>query len=177
MKICSKCNIKKPLNEFYKQAKYSKDNLRSECKKCDYERNLIWGNVEKNFINELHKKMRNKINYTRHKELPDIEKEKMKCFITCDELHELWEIHKKERGYTCHITGVPIICKRKRKETLYDSPGFKNGVSVDRLDPSMGYTKQNTIFISNETNRIKNAVTKNMCENILRIYKERFGIQ
>jgi hypothetical protein len=51
--------------------------------------------------------------------------------------------------------------------------GFSNAVSVDRLDPNVGYTKENIIFISNEANKNKNAVTKELCEAILRVFKER----
>jgi methionine salvage enolase-phosphatase E1 len=51
--------------------------------------------------------------------------------------------------------------------------GYSNAVSVDRLDPNIGYTEENIIFISNEANKLKNAVTKDLCIKILELYKEK----
>jgi methionine salvage enolase-phosphatase E1 len=48
-----------------------------------------------------------------------------------------------------------------------------NTVSVDRLDPNIGYTEENIIFVSNKVNQMKNAVTKELCIAIIKAYKER----
>jgi methionine salvage enolase-phosphatase E1 len=48
-----------------------------------------------------------------------------------------------------------------------------NTVSVDRLDPNIGYTEENIIFVSNKVNQMKSAVTKELCIAIIKAYKER----
>jgi hypothetical protein len=78
--------------------------------------------------------------------------------FTKEEFIELWEQHKKDRGYTCHLTGIDIFCKVKRTtddKDFINMTGFSNAVSVDRLDPNVGYTKENIIFIGNEANKNK----------------------
>ena len=48
-----------------------------------------------------------------------------------------------------------------------------NGISVDRLDPSIGYTLENIIFVANRTNQMKCNVTKDLCIAILKEYEKR----
>jgi hypothetical protein len=60
MKVCSKCNIEKPFDEFYKHKRF-KDGFRSECKNCvkkykDYNKDKI-----KEWYLEYYKKNRDKI--------------------------------------------------------------------------------------------------------------------
>ena len=48
-----------------------------------------------------------------------------------------------------------------------------NNISVDRLNPNIGYTKENIIFVSANINTKKGAVTKELCQAILKQYKKR----
>jgi hypothetical protein len=61
----------------------------------------------------------------------------------------------------------------KRKKRTKGHVGYDNGFSVDRLNPNIGYTKENTIFITNAANKSKNAVTKELCISILKVYEEK----
>ena len=42
MKNCTKCNLDKPYNGFYKQSLNSKDGYQSHCKQCDNARKVKW---------------------------------------------------------------------------------------------------------------------------------------
>jgi hypothetical protein len=175
---CNTCGIEtsKPDEYFYKRNKRSKNGYQYNCKKCSREQSFIWANIEKNFIGSLYTKIKNRKNNIRYKNLNKEELKKFNCYISKEEFIELWEQHKKDRGYTCHLTGINIFCRVKRDvddKTLTNMTGFSNAVSVDRLDPNVGYTKENIIFISNEANKNKNAVTKELCEAILKVFKER----
>ena len=59
MKICTKCGIKKELNDFYKD-KYKKDGHRPDCKICINERQKVYqkNNKEKrlNYIKKWNKR-------------------------------------------------------------------------------------------------------------------------
>ena len=175
-----KCNVCKfetlePEKYFSKRNKKSKNlvspnkGFQYTCKKCAEHQNSAYSNTEQGFMKNTFNSMKKKINNKRYKNL--LNKEKLKCYLTWEEFIELWEQHKQKFGYTCRLTGIEIICKRSKYKKNYI--GFLNGVSVDRLNPNIGYTKENVIFISNECNRIKNAVTKELCEAILKLYKEK----
>jgi hypothetical protein len=95
------------------------------------------------------------------------------CDFTMEHFLNHWEEHKKKFGFHCRLTNIRMVCLKAKGGKGVKYYGYSNGVSVDRLDPNIGYTKENIIFISNEANKVKSAVTKNMCVKILEIYKER----
>ena len=51
-----------------------------------------------------------------------------------------------------------------------------NQVSVDRIDNSKGYSKNNIIFCSAKANLLKGSVSIDMCHKILALYEERQGV-
>jgi hypothetical protein len=171
-KKCSTCGFETTeVKKYFHKYRASKDTFKSQCKKCIKKSGFIYANTEHGFITNTFNTINKKINSRRFKTFSEKEKDKCRCYLTKEEFFNLWEEHKKIRGYTCHLTGVEIICKRSpSKKKLI---GFSNGASVDRLNPNIGYTKENTIFISNDANKIKNAVTKELCIQILRVYKEK----
>ena len=59
MKICTKCNIEKPLTEFCKDKK-TKDGLRSQCKSCEREYKKEYRKQNKERIKESDRKYREK---------------------------------------------------------------------------------------------------------------------
>ena len=67
------------------------------------------------------------------------------------------------------MTEEIIVHKTTTKELTNKS----NSISVDRLNPEIGYTKENIIFVSNKVNNMKNAVTKELCIAIVRAHEER----
>ena len=167
--IIDQVKTKKYFSKFY----LSKDGLKSQCKICDKKGGTIYNNTERGFIVNLYGSMKKKIRAKRYSHLTEKEKEKYRCHITQEEFFELWEDHKKRFGYHCRLTGVKIVCQRAQNGKGLRYLGYSNAVSVDRLDPNIGYTKDNIIFISNEANKIKNAVTKDLCIKILKLYEEK----
>ena len=89
--------------------------------------------------------------------------------MTKEEFFQLFEEHKKIYGYTCALTGEPIFHKTNSHKDSTKS----NSISVDRLNPKIGYTKENIIFVSTKANNLKNAVTKELCIAILKEYEKR----
>ena len=62
----------------------------------------------------------------------------------------------------CPILGIPLHYRNKRSD---DSP------SVDRIDPTLGYTKGNVVVVSWRANRIKSNASFEEIEKIYQFYK------
>lgn len=69
------------------------------------------------------------------------------CTITSGFVWDLFDNTK-----TCPLLGIPIKCNG-RKGSRDSSP------SLDRIDPTQGYTEKNTWLVSQRANRIKNNAT------------------
>jgi hypothetical protein len=174
MKTCTKCNFetKEPKKYFGKQT-LTKDGFKHQCKKCRTKINDIYTNTENGFMTNLYQSIKTRSNNIRFIKLTEEQKNRYRCYITKEKFFELWENHKKNFGYCCKLTGIKIICEKSKGKKGAGFLGYFNGVSVDRLDPNIGYTEDNIIFISNEANKNKGAVTKEMCIKILEIFKEK----
>lgn len=72
------------------------------------------------------------------------EKKGFEFDITIEFLHELWD---KQKGL-CSITKLPMTNNFKMDQ-------FNYNVSVDRIDSSKGYTKDNVQLVCNIVNRMK----------------------
>ena len=168
MKQCTTCKGYFPLNLFYKR-KDRKGGLSVQCKKCESTATSKYGNTERGFLFRLYLRIKSRIKHKRFRDLPEKEKDKHRCYITREEFLDLWENHKLKYGYRCALLGDEIIHKTTTKEQTNKS----NSISVDRLNPEIGYTKENIIFISNKANNMKNAVTKELCIAIVKAHEER----
>jgi hypothetical protein len=168
VKICSGCKQTFTLDNFYTR-KDSKDGLRAYCKNCCKKFTDNYSSTENGALSILYLTMKKKIRSKRYINFSEKEKDKYRCYVTKDEFLELFEKHKKIFGYTCALTGVEIIFKK----TNHSDSNKSNSISVDRLNPDIGYTKENIIFVSSKANNNKNAVTKELCIAILKAYGER----
>ena len=86
----------------------------------------------------------------------------------------MWTQHKAKQGITCGYTGEPLLMQRKipRKDGVRNKAP-KNQLSVDCIDPEIGYTKQNIVFCSWGFNDRKNAVKIKDCYLIIKMHEER----
>jgi len=168
VKTCTDCKEYLPLTSFNKKLK-NKNVLRAICKKCSRKHQVTYSNTEKGFITNLFNGIKSKVNKTRYKKFSEEEKNKHRCHVTKEKFIELFEKHKKIFGYTCALTGVPVVLK----VTNHSESNKSNTLSVDRLNPEIGYTEKNIIFVSSKANQMKNAVTKDLCIAILKAYEER----
>lgn len=167
-KICKKCKKLLNINEFYVNKKL-KDGHFNMCINCVRTRQNQYCNTENGFITNLFKAIKNREGeFVKNNNL-ETKSQKRRCYVTREEFFQLWEDHKLKYGYTCALTGMKIIFKRDSNRNQYKSVG----ISVDRLDPEIGYTKENIIFVAGKVNSLKNAVTKELCIAILKAYEER----
>ena len=167
MKICTTCNQKKELKHFYKKNS-SSDGYDSGCKICRQVKVDNWRSAEKGFIRNLYSSMKKRINSGRYKDSSEEIKKKHTVYLTIEEFEDLWKQHKEKYGYKCLLTGVKMT-HLPSKENM----SISNNVSVDRLNPNIGYTKENIIFVSANVNHKKNAITKELCHAIVKQYEER----
>ena len=137
-KLCNKCGIKKPLSEFYK-AKNTKDGLGCWCKDCKRE------NSRKN--KPTPEEYRNRINLTIDRHMVAIAKQRAKKGGIKFNLKP-GDIQVPEK---CPLLGIPI--KRGRGHCCAGSP------TLDRINPSRGYIKDNVWVISYRANLIKSNAT------------------
>ena len=94
--------------------------------------------------------------------------------LSQEEFLELWTQHKAKQGITCGYTGEPLLMQKKkpRKDGVRHKVP-KNQLSVDCLDPEIGYTKENIVFCSWGFNDRKNAVKIKDCYLIIKMHEER----
>jgi hypothetical protein len=170
MKKCPGCKKIKEIKDFHNR-KITKDRLSYYCKECARGKRNDHNNTEKGFLLNSYSSMKKKTISGRFKNSPEHIKQKHDVNLKKEEFFELWEQHKNKHGYKCTLTGVEMILKRKKN--IGGTIGYENGFSVDRLNPNIGYTKENIIFITNMANKLKNAVTKELCVSILKAYEER----
>jgi phage FluMu protein Com len=168
MKKCTGCGKILSFSNFSKHIR-KKDGYATQCKECLKILNSIYSNTEHGYLTHLYQGIKRRESQKRFENYSEEEKAKRRCYITKKEFFELWELHKKKYGYTCALTGVPIVHKTSTLKSMNKS----NGISVDRLDPSIGYTKENIIFVSNKANQMKNNVTKDLCVAIIKAHEER----
>ena len=174
IKRCPKCNLETTeIEKYFYKHKRSKDGFKYICKKCQIKSNNIYLNTEHGFMMNLYNSVKKKVNGKRYKHSSEKEKDKHRCYVTYEEFMNLWEEHKKKFGFNCRLTNIRMVCLKAKGGKGVRYYGYSNGVSVDRLDPNIGYTKDNIIFIANEANKIKSGVTKDMCIRILKLYEEK----
>ena len=169
MKICSICKELLPFQDFNKNKWHKKDGLSTYCKKCRKKVDFKYANTEKGALTVLYTSIARKIKNPRYINFSEQEKDRHRCHITKEQFLKKWAEHRLKYGYKCALSGEDIVFKR----TSHKDSVKNNGVSVDRLNPKIGYTEDNIIFVSNKTNNLKGAVTKELCIAILKAYEER----
>ena len=179
------CNIARKINRSPDTIKYHTwsqekkenylDNNRRTIRKRTYSvrrnKNLIYLNTEKGFIlSKYHDVCRS----CKRKQARPINADKKIELLSQEEFLELWTQHKAKQGITCGYTGEPLIMQRKtpRKDGVRNKVP-KNQLSVDCLDPEIGYTKENIVFCSWGFNDRKNAVKIKDCYLIIKMHEER----
>ena len=173
-KQCTVCKtIYNDLESNFSKVKKHKDGYSYECRKCKKQRDLEYAKTEIGYLNICYAAIKNRYKNMRYKDLSEKEKDRHRCYVTKEEFLQMWEEHKKQFGYRCRLTGIKMVLQRAQDPKKRRYLGYSNAMSVDRLDPKIGYTKDNTVFISNETNKTKGAVTKQLCISILKLFEEK----
>jgi hypothetical protein len=188
IKKCKKCGYvsNNPVKDFYKAVE-NRDKLGGSCKKCERIRANLWKKNNQQRKRDVDVVYRNKKmpflqeNYTtkwsKYKKItrdnaPENILKRYQINYTKEMFFEMVEEYEKKNGFVCEMTGVPLT--HKRFINLNEREVTSTNFSMDRLDPAIGYTKQNTVFVTWEFNDRKGAVTPKDCFLILKKYKERF---
>jgi hypothetical protein len=151
MKTCLKCNILKENTEFY--------NHFNVCKKCEIQRSREYKKAHPEKIKEYKKRYAQK-----HKEqirayrLKNKDRRKYR-YSSLDKRFLKWQSGAKYRNIGWEITlgdinRIPMIC-HYTKIPLVLELGKYNTISLDRLDSSKGYTKDNVVFCCSAINKMK----------------------
>ena len=133
MKTCNKCNEQKSVTEFFKE-KANKDGLRNQCKVC---RSLYSKNLREKKNSTIEGRA---LEFLRHAKESSIRRNQV-FQLEIPDIVDCWN----KQLQTCAYSG--------RKMTLEN--GKPNTVSIERIDSSIGYTKENTILICHAVNRMK----------------------
>jgi hypothetical protein len=154
MKTCRDCGEEKPLSQYYKH-KHLKDGHYSECKVCKDAYAKVY--YEKN----KEKIIKYRVNYNRtheRKHYRDIDsriRQLLKSAATRNALEltqeEAKEIWNRQNGI-CVYSKLPLTAKANQFNT----------VSLDRIDSSKHYTKDNVQFVCAAVNRMKQDYTEDL---------------
>lgn len=172
MKYCVKCSKTKLEKEFYKNS-LSKDSLTTYCKECmtNY-RNL---NRQKNinYQKTRRENENNKVCLQRRKSYRNLTPEK--------KILAGLKNRAKRKGLEFNITEkdikIPKICPYLKTEfQLGVKNNYQYSYSIDRIDNSKGYIKNNIEIISMKANSMKNNATPkeliNFALEIIKRYKD-----
>jgi hypothetical protein len=186
MKKCKLCNLEQEDSNFYKNGKY----LLSNCRKClnktrlAYQNEYRKKNSEKVAIWGKESRKRLQADEVKRAHKNELKRASFKRNI----IHVLWKRTKDralKKGYDfnleesditipelCPILEIPIFCG--------DRSNYNNSPTIDRVDNSKGYTKDNIKIISMLANTMKNSASidelKAFCKNILNYINDKDDI-
>jgi hypothetical protein len=162
MKNCNHCKIEKLFTKFYKN-KRKKDGYADWCKEC----NLEYSNKRDVFIKKCFASMKHS---NKQKRNWNKETSWHQLSLNRDEFLNLINEYINKNGFVCQATGVELttfINGDRKKQCI-------TNLSIDRLDPKIGYNKNNILFVSWEFNKKKKDIGLKECFTILKLYKERY---
>ena len=154
--ICSSCKQYKESNEFSKSTQNkTRDCLNHVCKECYstiYKRNRIANAI----ANELDSTLKARFNDAKQR----ARKHNIYNDLVIGDLYELWN---KQNG-KCALSGIDM--------TTNSYVGrVSTNISIDKIDPTKGYTKSNIQLVCSATNMMKGSLTMNefifFCKSIL----------
>ena len=140
-KQCGKCKKVKDLSEFGKD-KHSPDGLVYPCKECARKRSRIFYNNNINKVKVSNKRYRNEdFNYR----------------------FALWKTNAKRRNIPFQlkfddIKLLPLVCYYTGTKLTLNVNQY-NTISLDRIDNSKGYSKDNVVFCCQFVNYMKGKLT------------------
>lgn len=164
-KTCRTCQKVKPIDEFWMQRARSQ-RRQSECKGCMRLRNAAWTRENKDVV-----RSKNNAVITRRRQsdtarfLLSMAKYRAKRSgldfdLTADDL-VIPEV--------CPVLGIPIVSRAGANPTMQEKD---SSPSIDRIDSSKGYTKNNVIVVSFRANRLKNNASIQELKQIAKFYEQ-----
>lgn len=144
LKLCPHCNTKKPVDQFDKK-EAGKDRLRTRCIECSLKFTVGTRSTVRGFLK-----------YKRDVTLSNSTTGNRKVraefiagnHVTVDELVEIWE----QQNGLCAVTKMPM--------THQNGDGWIwTNASIDRIDNSVGYAKDNVRLVCTAVNIMRNKMT------------------
>lgn len=165
-KICSKCHKEKDTSEFYWRKE--NNNFRSKCKSCELENHKKYSDKNKGKIAKRAKKWYRENNAqgksTRQAYYKSLIGRMAHWKARANKADIEWSLDLEfleSLSKVCHYTG----------QELTFEPNQPNSISLDRIDSSKGYTKDNVVFCSWRVNQAKNDLSKleyfQLCKQIV----------
>lgn len=138
-KFCRTCGIVKPIDEFYRNNQCPKGR-RPKCKQCE----------------------RSEMSEVRYKKI--FQYAKRRAREKCVEFDlDYWEVRRRTENGVCEATGMPFNYQDTKKENLF---GGEFSPSIDRIDPSKGYTMDNIRIVCWAFNHMKHTYSD---ETVLKV--------
>ena len=134
MKICTMCNLPKRTSSFYGDSR-TKNGIRSNCKKCYGKRYKYVHSKQKNENWKKYASSEKGIVTLLLSNARDRAKRTGKSFSIDKE----WLLENIRKG-KCELSGMPFIFEKGVSGNYRANPF---GPSIDKIDPSLGYTKEN----------------------------------
>jgi hypothetical protein len=189
VRICYKCKQNKNLIEDFYKDRYDSLGRQKACKTCQKTRNTAYAETNRDYFRlkgkEKYNKADNKKRYAkyrteylkrRNKERSTEETRLYELFMTAKKRAKtknlefsidfdwLWNQYGLQEG-KCILTGISFTKERNKYGERFS---FPFSVSIDRIDSSQGYTKQNTrlvcTIVNLALNRFGDEAFKQMCD-------------
>ena len=133
--VCTGCEIEKPIKDFNKNGvhKSKKRNgeirYKTKCKRCEAD---VKSSLN-TFIRNKYSKIQARYKKTK--------REEVRCDMTIEEFVIEVNDQLQFTAFTCPITDLPLTHKQHKKYKL-------TNLSIDRIDPNIGYTRDNMMVVS-----------------------------
>ncbi len=179
MSICSKCNLEKSYNDFYDRGDGKKKKI---CKVCDNKtkhdyylkhkeeiknKTHIWYQKNKHKRKLVNKQYQKTVKGRLVQLMRQAKNRALKNNLLYDlDIKFLLELWNKQNG-KCILTGIDFILERSE---IYNSEPF--APSIDKINPKLGYTKDNVrlvcVAINYALNEFGEDIFKQICKAYLR---------
>lgn len=133
-KSCPNCGAVKNVSEFGNR-QYSNDGLSYECRECVNERAARYRQTTSGHMHEIYNHAKRSANDRKNKNREEAGKFEI-------EFIDLENLYKKQKGL-CYYSGIKMNSDRN---------DYK--MSLERLNPELGYIKENIAFVCSELNSI-----------------------
>lgn len=157
-KVCPSCDKELHVNKYNKDKSIIRDGLQSCCKECQKIRGVKWASTFDGFIKKLFGDI--KSNARRRTKTLKVE-------ITTQDIIDMY---KKQNG-KCALTQKEMTYKAYVRTKEEQHIMNKKNISVDRIDSSKGYTKDNIQLVCAIINRMKTDMTNDEFEEWCNIVK------
>lgn len=164
IKKCRKCYEDKAIKDFCKNLN-KKDGINIYCRSCASERYFTKYKERQKQLRDARYKNNKKFYIDKCRQYSNTLKGRFIGWKNGAKSRGiLWDLNFediKDKAMFCYYTGIPLTCKDNENNTI----------SLDRLNNSSGYVKENVVFCSSEINYMKGSHSKakffKLCKSVI----------